>query len=105
MSELIKLIEECNVDDIAKILQIRNDVKYNKMKSSEEFQELALALTQQVLKPTKVKDQEIIDEIGDCIIRLSILIKIYDLDKIRERLNYKVTTFNKYVTGSDYDNI
>ena len=105
MSELIKLIEECNVDDIAKILQIKNDVKYNKMKSSEEFQELALALTQQVLKPIKVKDQEIIDEIGDCIIRLSILTKIYDLDKIRERLNYKVTTFNKYVTGSDYDNI
>ena len=97
MSELVKLIEECKVDDIANILQIRNDIKYNKMKSSEEFQELALALTQQVLKPIKVKDQEIIDEIGDCIIRLSILTKIYDLDKIRERLNYKVTTFNKYL--------
>jgi hypothetical protein len=54
-----------------------NGRKYNMHKASEEFQELGLVLNQKLLKPTKVDDQEIIDEIGDAIIRLEILKRMY----------------------------
>ena len=66
-------------------LKERNGYHYNLHKASEEFQELALVLTQKLLKPTKVDDQEIIDEIGDCIIRLDILKKMFDNKKIEDK--------------------
>lgn len=91
--------------DVVDILLEKNDVKYNKMKASEEFQELALVLTQQVLKPFKVDDQEVIDEIGDCIIRLTLISRMYDKDKIAERLNYKLDKFLEYIEGSKYENV
>jgi hypothetical protein len=74
-----------------------NTFEYNLHKASEEFQELSLVLTQKLLKPNKVNDQEIIDEIGDCIIRLEVLKKIYNSVAIQERVNFKLNKFEEYL--------
>lgn len=74
-------------------------------KASEEFQELALVLNQKLLKPTKVNDQEIIDEIGDCIIRLKILKKMYPKQGIKERVIFKLTKFKEWLDNNQYNNI
>lgn len=78
-------------------LVTNNPLEYNVLKAAEEFQELALALTQKITKPNGNGDQEVIDEIGDCIIRLRILKKMYPKDKIKERVNYKLGKFQEYI--------
>lgn len=74
-------------------------------KASEEFQELALVLNQKLLKPTKVDDQQIIDEIGDCIIRLKILKKMYPKQSIKQRVIFKLTKFKEWLDNNRYNNI
>jgi hypothetical protein len=96
---------EKRLNDIVEILLKKNNLDYNKLKASEEFQELALALTQQVLKPNKTKDQEVIDEIGDCIIRLELVKRLYNSEKIDKRVNYKIDNFLEYLEGGKYENI
>lgn len=82
-----------------------NGHKYNLHKAAEEFQELALVLNQKLLKPTKVDDQEIIDEIGDCIIRLEILKNKYPLELIQKRIDYKLGKYKEYIDHKTYDQI
>lgn len=79
-----------------------NDPKYNLQKAAEEFQELALVLIQLSLKPKKVKTQEVIDEIGDCKIRLAILEGIFDPKAIEERVDYKIGKFEEYMKEGKY---
>lgn len=90
---------------IIDILVERNGYHYNLHKSAEECQELALVLTQKLLKHKKVDDQEIIDEIGDVIIRLEILQKIFDKQKIEKRVAYKLGKFQEYVDHESYKHI
>ena len=82
-----------------------NGYEYNLSKASEEFQELALVLTQKLNKPTKVEDSAIIEEIGDVIIRLRILKKMFDKDKIKERVNYKLGKYQEYIDHKLYKKI
>lgn len=86
-------------------LVVHNTKSYNLLKASEECQELGLVLSQKVLKPTKVNDQEIIDEIGDVIIRLRVLKKLYSKSKITKRINDKLTAFDSYIKTRRYRNI
>lgn len=79
-----------------------NDPIYQIQKAAEEFQELALVLMQKSLKPKKVDDQEIIDEIGDCQIRMEILLNIYSPEKIQERVNYKLQKFGEFIEQGKY---
>lgn len=81
----------------------KNTPEYNTFKTVEELQELSLVLTQKQLKPTKVSDQEVIDEIGDVLIRLEMLLKNYDLNLVKKRIDYKLSKFSEYVTK--YNNI
>lgn len=92
-------------EEVINHLYINNGEKYNLHKASEELQELALVLTQKLLKPTKVNDQEIIDEIGDVIIRLEILKKIYPMTEITERVNFKLSKFKGYIDHKLYNKI
>lgn len=92
-------------DNIIKHLTKENGHEYNLHKASEEFQELALVLNQKLLKPTKVDEQEIIDEIGDCIIRLEILKKKYPIDLIQKRVNYKLNKYKEYIDHKTYKQI
>lgn len=80
----------------------KNSWKYNLHKASEEFQELALVLNQKLLKPMKVDDQEIIDEIGDCIFRLEILKKMYDNKLIQKRIDSKCTDYSNWISTNKY---
>jgi NTP pyrophosphatase (non-canonical NTP hydrolase) len=82
-----------------------NGEKYNLQKASEECMELALILTQKLTKPIRINDQNIIDEIGDVIIRLEILKKMFDNDKIKTRISYKLKNFKRYIDYKLYNQI
>lgn len=75
--------------ELTKLLIKFNKPKYNISKAVEELQELSLILTQRLNKPTKVKNQDIIDEIGDVEIRLAVLKKIFSKASIQKRINLK----------------
>jgi len=81
-----------------------NTRKYNLLKASEEFQELALILTQQRTKKNKDFEEDIIEEIGDCKIRLMILEHLFDKDKIEERVQFKLSKFQEYLDKGKYKN-
>jgi hypothetical protein len=89
-------------EKILDVLYTQNGDVYNLHKASEEFQELGLVLNQKLLKPTKIDDQEIIDEIGDVIIRLEILKKMYPTDEIQKRINYKLSKYKEYIDHKTY---
>ncbi len=82
-----------------------NTFEYNLHKASEECQELGLVLNQKLLKPTKVNNQEIIDEIGDVIIRLEILKMLYSTEYIQKRIDYKLGEYEKYIKSGKYKQI
>ena len=82
-----------------------NDMTYNLHKAAEEFQELALVLTQLALKPLKVTDEMVIDEIGDCKIRMAILERMFSKTKIQERVNKKLLKFEGYLLENKYKGI
>lgn len=86
-------------------LVLNNKKKYNMHKASEEMQELGLVLNQKLLKPTKVKKQEIIDEIGDVIIRLEVLKHLYSTKKIQERVNEKLASYKSWIKTNKYKQI
>lgn len=100
---MIKLSEEQN-HIIKKLLQ-DNSYDYNKLKASEEFQELALILTQSTIRKTRIEDQAIIDEIGDCIIRLEILKQMFDINEIQKRVDFKLRIFKQYQDSKQYTQI
>lgn len=92
--------------EIIKYLINENGQKFNFHKASEECQELGLVLNQYLLKsPGVVKDQEIIDEIGDVIIRIEILKSFFPIDKIEERIEYKLSKFRDYIDHKTYNKI
>lgn len=93
------------MDLLIKNLINYNSKEYNLHKASEELQELALVLNQKLLKPNKVDDQEIIDEIGDVIIRLEVLKQMYNPDKITERVRFKCEKFEKYIKEGKYKTV
>ena len=90
-------------EEIIQYLYEKNGEKYNMHKASEECQELGLVLNQFLLKPKKVDPQEIIDEIGDVIIRLEILKKMFPADKIQERIKYKLSKYEDYIDHQTYE--
>jgi NTP pyrophosphatase (non-canonical NTP hydrolase) len=93
-------------EDVITALLKYNNPQYQLNKASEEFQELALVLTQKVNKPYKVSDKEIIDEIGDCKIRLAILERIYNENgEVDKRVAKKLDNFNRYLINKEYENI
>ena len=92
-------------DTIQKLIDYNNPT-YQLSKASEEFQELALILTQKINKPYKVKEKEIIDEIGDCEIRLAVLKSIYNKNgEVDKRIAEKLSKFNSYLINKTYENI
>ncbi len=92
-------------EEIIEHLFKKNTEQYNLHKASEECQELGLVLNQFILKPQKVQPQEIIDEIGDVIIRLEILKKMFPIEKINERVDYKLSKYKEYADSESYKNI
>jgi len=96
---------EITKEGIITRLSKSNSFEYNLHKASEEFQELSLVLTQKLTKPTKINDQSIIDEIGDAQIRLDILRKLFDPQKIDKRIADKLKKFQEYSDSKKYKQI
>jgi NTP pyrophosphatase (non-canonical NTP hydrolase) len=82
-----------------------NSREYTLLKTAEELQELALILIQSVTKDNEIDDQDIIDEIGDVLIRVNILREFFPEDRIQERIEYKLKKFYQYITENIYRNI
>jgi hypothetical protein len=82
-----------------------NDRDYTISKTIEELLELALILKQKQNKPDLVSDLKIIEEIGDVKIRLKVITEIFSNELIKERINFKLKKFYKYITTKKYKNI
>ena len=91
-----------NNKQLIKYLVENNDYKYNLLKTAEELQELSLVLTQMALKEEKVDKQEVIDEIGDVIIRLNVLFHLFSLKKISKRVKFKLNKLKSYIKENKY---
>lgn len=82
-----------------------NSTEFNMIKTIEELQELSLALTQKITKPTLNNTQAIIDEIGDVKLRLKILEFYYDKDKVDARIALKLSKWKQYLEHKKFKNI
>jgi len=98
-------MQENKKNAVYNYLLTKNEKGYNLTKTAEELQELALILIQKNNKPEQVKDSEIIEEIGDVIIRLKVLIKQYPKKSIEDRINYKLNKFFTYIKKNKFKNI
>lgn len=82
-----------------------NSSQYNLIKTAEESNELATILLQKATKDERIPNQGIVDEVGDVFIRLVILTKIYGVDTVISRLEYKLNKFTEYNDSKRYKNI
>jgi hypothetical protein len=89
---------------IIQYLALSNNHDYNIIKAAEEFSELVTVLLQKTLKHERVPDQEVIDEIGDAIIRLEILKRLFNPVAIQNRVDYKLGKFEEYIKENKYLN-
>ena len=88
--------------ELIKYLVENNDYKYNLLKTAEELQELSLVLTQTALKKEKVDKQEVIDEIGDVIIRLKVIQHFFSRKKVKKRVKFKLNKLKSYIKENKY---
>ena len=88
--------------ELIKYLVENNDYKYNLLKTAEELQELSLVLTQMALKKEKVDKQEVIDEIGDVIIRLKVIQHFFSRKKVKKRVKFKLNKLKSYIKENKY---
>jgi|SRR5581483_5830182 len=93
--------------EIVNTLTEMNGERYNIHKASEEAQELGLVLNQYLLKPTKVDKQEIVDEIGDVLIRIQILMNmgLVSEEEVQARIDYKLSKYQEYLDHKLYNQI
>lgn len=81
---------------------LNNPRSYNLLKAVEEMQELSVELTQLVTKPPKTRKElyerrsAVTDEIGDVIIRLNVLCKMFNNAAIQKRIDYKYSKYREY---------
>jgi len=82
-----------------------NEPDYNLLKCIEELAELQEKLIKKVIKkggPKEPRDEEIIEEIGDVAIRISILFKLFGETRCEERVFYKLGKFKSYMDEEKY---
>ena len=87
---------------LIKYLVENNDYKYNLLKTAEELNELSTILLQYVNKDDKIDKQKIIEEIGDSIIRIKVLKKLFSKKKINSRIDFKLKKFKSYIKNNKY---
>lgn len=82
----------------------KNGAEYNMRKAAEEFSELTAVLLQKTNKKTDgaPDDQEIIDEIGDAIVRLEILKSMFPEEEIQRRVDFKTSKYAGYIEENTY---
>ena len=88
--------------ELIKYLVENNDYKYNLLKTAEELNELSTILLQYVNKDNKIDKQKIIEEIGDSIIRIKVLKKLFNKKKINSRIKFKLNKLKSYIKENKY---
>ena len=88
--------------ELIKYLVENNDYKYNLLKTVEELNELSTILLQYVNKDNKIDKQKIIEEIGDSIIRIKVLKKLFNKKKINSRIKFKLNKLKSYIKENKY---
>lgn len=96
---------DTKLNEVTDILHRKNKEQYNILKAAEECQELSLALIHLLTKPDKVDKQKVIDEIGDVIIRIKILVKMFDEEEIIKRIENKLSEYKEFNDNKKYENI
>jgi NTP pyrophosphatase (non-canonical NTP hydrolase) len=92
-------------------LAIRNMGKhfptYNSEKLAEEAAELSLVLQQKKLKPTKVAQKEITDEIGDVLIRIRMYLLAHPemQEEVAARVSKKLSSYHEWLSTGKYEKI
>ena len=104
LKEKINIVASENMTnkDVIQYLALNNDKNYNLLKCTEELSELQTILLQNINKEKDINIQDIIDEIGDCVIRLEVLKLIYNKTLIKERVDYKLNKFRTYIKKGKY---
>ena len=63
---------------------------------------MSTILLQYVNKDNKIDKQKIIEEIGDSIIRIKVLKKLFNKKKINSRINFKLNKLKSYIKENKY---
>jgi hypothetical protein len=90
---------------LQEIIDYNNDGAYILNKAAEETSELTTILLQKLLKPHKVDNQDVIDEIGDVYIRIKMLTMQVGKEKVQERIDFKLAKYKQYLKEKKYDKI
>lgn len=91
--------------DVIKHLAETNTWEYNHLKAIEELTELSEVLIKKLTKkggPKEPTDREIIDEIGDVMIRAEILRRMYGPLLVDLRVDDKLGKFEGYIEEGKY---
>lgn len=94
-----------DLDDVCQHLAETNDKLYNYHKAIEELTELNEVLIKKITKEGGDKepsDQAIIEEIGDCFIRLQVLAVMFGEDSVESRFASKLLKYADYIENNKY---
>lgn len=94
-----------NTDEVFKFFAETNRPEYNLLKLGEELAELQEVVLKTHLKIPEKRPpiEKMIEEVGDVVFRLGVLIKQYDIqDKIGERIDFKVGKFLSFFEEGKY---
>jgi NTP pyrophosphatase (non-canonical NTP hydrolase) len=91
-------------ENVTKYLVDTNSASYNKLKLAEELSELLeLLLKQQTKwKNHKPTDDDLVEELGDVMFRLTPVIKMVGEDKVLARLAYKIMNVKGYMDKKEH---
>jgi hypothetical protein len=93
-------------DELMEVLLTENDPKFNITKLCEELSELQELLLKYInKKPEKAPSkQSIVDEIGDVIVRLGVVIEQLEVEEeaVGERVDDKIAKLIKYYNEGKY---
>jgi NTP pyrophosphatase (non-canonical NTP hydrolase) len=85
-------------NEVLAFLITNNSEEYQLTKACEELSELTTALLQYITKKgTKTTAQDVIDELGDVKIRITILEILFGIGKVNERYDFKLKKFAGYI--------
>lgn len=91
--------------DVLNHLAETNTWEYNHLKAIEELTELTEVLIKRVTKKDGVKEppkQAVIDELGDVLIRVEILRRMYGPYLVDFRVDEKLSKFDEYIKEDKY---
>ena len=101
-------MSEEEATNTVKELSLYNEDNYNYLKACEEFAELSELLLKKVNKrggPKEPTDESIIEEIGDAVIRLGVLVELFGSANIEKRIDFKLSKYIDYMKDKRYKNI